>query len=349
MDPLTQGAFGAAFAQTPRVLEQASDAPRPRLRDAAVLGGLSGMAPDLDVLIQSSTDPLLFLEYHRHFTHALVFIPVGALVCALLLHGFFRRRIEFRQTYLFCLLGYASHGLLDACTTYGTQLLWPFSDARIAWNNVSVVDPLFTLPVLALVVAAAVRGRVVYARAAVGWAVFYLALGLVQQQRVEVVGHALAEARGHEAVRLSAKPGFGNLALWKVVYEADGHYYVDAVRMLARPTVFPGQRAEKLDLERHLPWLQADTVQAADVERFRWFSADYLALDPARPDHVVDVRYSVVPNEIQPLWGILLDPSAPPEAHVGFVMNRTASPAQREALLAMLFGAGLEVDTVADD
>ena len=51
-------------------------------------------------------------------------------------------------------LGYSTHGLLDACTSYGTQLFWPFSNERISWNNISIVDPLFTIPVLILVVIA---------------------------------------------------------------------------------------------------------------------------------------------------------------------------------------------------
>jgi inner membrane protein len=140
MDPLTQGALGAAFAQagTRRRYEV--------VRDASIIGALAGMAPDLDVLIQSSSDPLLFLEYHRHFTHALAFIPIGALICAGVFYYFVRKRLHFQQVYLFSLLGYGSHAILDACTTYGTQLLWPFSSARAAWNLISVVDPLFSVP-----------------------------------------------------------------------------------------------------------------------------------------------------------------------------------------------------------
>src|SRR5690606_16352280 len=134
MDPFSQAVLGASWAQ--------SGARRVALRDAGLLGAVAGMAPDLDTLIQSRTDPLLFLEYHRHFTHALAFVPLGALVCAALLHPLVRARLKFRTTYLFCLLGFASHGLLDACTTYGTRLLWPFSDARIAWSIVAVIDPL---------------------------------------------------------------------------------------------------------------------------------------------------------------------------------------------------------------
>ena len=78
MDPVTQGVLGASVGQA---ASRASD-----LRAAAVLAALSGMAPDLDVLIRSDVDPLLFLEYHRHFTHSLVFIPFGALLCAGVFH-----------------------------------------------------------------------------------------------------------------------------------------------------------------------------------------------------------------------------------------------------------------------
>ena len=46
--------------------------------------------------------------------------------------------------------GYATHGLLDACTSYGTVLFWPFSNERLTWNNISIVDPLLTIPALIL-------------------------------------------------------------------------------------------------------------------------------------------------------------------------------------------------------
>lgn len=134
MDPLTQGALGAALPQ--------ATANRRQVVAAGLLGFLSGMAPDLDVLIRSAQDPLLFLEYHRQFTHALAFIPIGGLLCALVLHPLIGRRagLRFRFSYLFCTLGYGTHGLLDACTTYGTLLLWPFSNERIAWHGISIID-----------------------------------------------------------------------------------------------------------------------------------------------------------------------------------------------------------------
>ena len=297
------------------------------------------MAPDLDVFIGSTEDPLLFLEYHRQFTHALVFIPVGALVAALVLHWFVRRTLRPVESYLACFVGYSTHGVLDACTSYGTQLLWPFADHRIAWNNVSVVDPLFTLPLVALVIAAALGRRRVFAALGVGWAVGYLLLGVVQTHRVEAAGVALANARGHEPGRLTVKAGFANLLVWKVIYEHAGRYHVDAVRAGVEVTACPGESLAVLDTRRDLPWLDVGSQQARDVERFRWFSDDYLALAPDHPNRVIDIRYSVVPNQVDPLWGIGLARGVPSGQHAEFFASEAIGSRQRHEFWRLLTGA----------
>ncbi len=333
MDPVSQATLGAVAAQS-------ASNPR-RLRADAFLGCASGLAPDIDVFIKSAIDPLLFLEFHRQFTHALVFIPFGALICATLFYVVVRRHLSFRETFFFCLLGYATHGLLDACTTYGTQLFWPFSTTRIAWNNVSVIDPLFTVPAFIFTVVATIKARALYARLALAWMICYLLLGIVQKERAEFAALEHVRARGHHPVRLEAKPGFANLLLWKVVYEYDGVYYVDAVRAGLTTRLYPGDHTDKLDIAKHLPWLDLNSQQAKDVERFRWFSNDYLAVDTRDRNLVIDMRYSVIPNEIDALWGIRLNPAASPSAHVGYQTNRDASPERLEKLKRMLYGESL--------
>jgi len=74
MDPVSQGAFGAIFAQT--------IANKKKILAVSILGCIAGLAPDIDIFIRSDTDPLLKLEFHRQFTHALIFIPFGALLVA---------------------------------------------------------------------------------------------------------------------------------------------------------------------------------------------------------------------------------------------------------------------------
>ena len=140
MDPLSQGVLGAAVA--------ASAARREQLKLAAVCGVFGGMAPDLDILIRSASDPLMGIEYHRHFTHSLAFIPFGGVLVAafLWLVRFRREAIPFGTILLFTTLGLATHGLLDAATSYGTRLYWPFSDARVSWNIISILTRFLPSP-----------------------------------------------------------------------------------------------------------------------------------------------------------------------------------------------------------
>ncbi len=329
MDPITQGTLGATLS--------ASCAKKPETRNAAWLGVLGGIAADIDIIFQSPSDPLLFLEFHRQFTHSLVFIPIGGLICALLGYRLFRKSLSFRQVYLFCTLGFATHGLLDACTTYGTQLFWPFSTVRIAWNTISIIDPLFTVPILVLVILGARYKRPLLPRIALVWVFLYLGIGVVQRDRAVEAGLDLARSRGHDPVRLEAKPGFANLVLWKVVYETEGQYFVDAVRVGMGAHVFPGEQIEKLDLATHFPWLDPTSQQAIDVERFRWFSNRYLAVTADQPNRIIDIRYSVLPNQIKALWAIELDPGAEVTAHAQFVTTREASNRQLSKLLEMIF------------
>ncbi|MCP5203014.1 MAG: metal-dependent hydrolase [Pseudomonadales bacterium] len=334
MDPLTQGLLGAA-------LPQATAAKGKGAAIAGALGFFAGMAADLDVLIRSSTDPLLFLEYHRQFTHSLIFIPIGGLLCAAVLHAVLGRRrgLSFRQSWLFCTLGYATHALLDACTTYGTMLLWPFSNQRIAWNTISIIDPLFTLPLLAAVVLAGRRGRPLFARLGLAWVCLYMALGLWQRNEAVAMGHALAAQRGHVPLRLEAKPSFANILVWKVVYETPDRFYVDAVRAGWSPRVFPGSSVYKLDVDRDLPWLDRASQQARDIERFAWFSNGYIARDPLYTNRVIDVRYSLIPNEVAPLWSIELSPGARSDEHVAYRVHRDADN-DRAALMWRMVAGG---------
>jgi inner membrane protein len=296
------------------------------------------MAPDLDVLIRSADDPLLFLEYHRQFTHALLFIPLGGWLCALGLWPFYRRHMAFITVFTLATVGYATHGLLDACTSYGTQLFWPLSNTRIAWDVISVVDPLFTLPLLLCIAMAFVRHLPAARYLACAWALIYLGLGFWQHERALNAGAMVVLERGHEGVQLQAKPSFGNILVWKTLYTHDDYYYVDAVRMGADAQIFEGESIARLNLPRDLPWLDPESQQAEDIERFRWFSGGFIAADPTVPNSVMDVRYSLVPNEIAPLWGIVLAPSAGAEEHVDFISRREVTPARRQQFLALLRG-----------
>ena len=330
MDPVSQAAIGASFSQ--------SITKNTNIQIATFLGCVAGMAPDLDVLISSKTDPLLFLEFHRQFTHSLFFIPIGSLIVAAFFYPIFKRYCSFKAGYLYCFLGYASHGLLDACTTYGTQLFWPLSSSRHAWNNISIIDPFFTFPILIFIALSVYKNSRLLSKMGLIWAIGYLLLGLVQRDRAVSVWQELAASLGHTIERLEAKPGFANLLVWKTIYESEGQFYVDAARVGFKRKVIPGGSIKKLDTSTQLSWLDLQSQQALDVERFKWFSNDYLAVDQLNPYRVIDIRYSAVPNEINPLWAIDLDPDKEFTEHVKWVALRQIGPDQINNWWSMIRG-----------
>ncbi len=339
MDPVSQAAVGSAVSGLSLIRDKQTKRRVKTFSSCLLAGAFAGMAPDLDVLIRSNHDPLLALELHRHFSHSLLFIPFGALICAAAFYPLFLKRtgISFATAYLWCLLGYGSHGLLDGHTTYGTHLLWPLSDARVAWNNISVVDPLFTVPlVLSLIVAAVMRSRIILGLGLV-WACLYLVLGYFQHERAERIGYEIADARGHNAIDLSAKPSFANLLVWKTVYEFDDRFYVDAVRVGFREVrIWEGESIAKLDVAKQFSWLDMGSQQARDIERFRRFSSGFIGVDPRDPDSIVDIRYSLLPQQIAPLWGIRLSPNAGPDDHVEYFGQRDEPANSLERLWRMI-------------
>ena len=331
MDPLTQGVLGAALPQ--------SISNKKSLGIIGILGFLSGLAPDLDIFIRSENDPILFLEFHRQFTHSLIFIPFGGLICALFLYYLISKRfkISFKDTWIYSTLGYATHGLLDACTSYGTLLFWPFSQTRIAWNNISIIDPLFTIPLLILIVTAGLKQKKIYAFIAILWAIFYLLLGVYQKNEAIKVGKIIAKSREHIVTRITVKPSIGNLLLWKSIYETQDKFYVDAIRLGWSPKIFNGESIDKINIQSAFPWLMVKSQQAKDIERFKWFSNGYIAINPKNKNQILDIRYSTLPNEIGGLWGIELSKEKERNDHVKYITNRTISKKRFKILTELLF------------
>lgn len=331
MDLLTQGLLGAGMAQ--------SGAKNNETRIAAGIGFLAGIIADADILIQSENDPLLNIEFHRHFTHSIFFVPLGALIAAFLLWPFLRKRLPFARIYLFAFLGYCLSGMLDAFTSYGTHLLWPLDDDRLAFNIISVIDPVFTLILLIAVIMAFRKYTHTAARMGLLLAGIYLSLGWMQLQRAENVAATLAQERGHAIERLLVKPTLANLVLWRSIYQTEGRLYVDAIRVgpFSDARVYPGDSIELFDLARDMPELPVSSLLVDDIKRFTTFSDGLVAIWPEQPDVLIDVRYSNLPMNLSPLWGIEMD-VAQPDQHARYTLYRDASGETRKKFMTLLMG-----------
>lgn len=297
MDPLTHALAGAtlAWAATGRRLG----------RRALLIGAGAALLPDLDVLIRSSDDALLAIEHHRGFTHSLLFIATGGLLAALP----FRLRpnaAPFRLDLIAATLAWASHGLLDAATTYGTQLFWPFSRYRVGLDIISIVDPLFTVIALAGVIAAlASRHRLVIL--ALSLMVAWLTIGFVQRERASAAQERLARHRHEAVVRGAVFPTVGNTLVWRSIYRTGDALRIDRLRVpwSGGPT-YKSITTEPVAV---LDEMRGDDRIARDLGRFSWFCDGWIARDPSDPGVIGDARYSLHPDRYVPVWGIRFHPS----------------------------------------
>jgi inner membrane protein len=210
---------------------------------AVLWGGIAGTLPDLDVLIDHG-DPLRNMTMHRGFSHSLFWLTLFSPLFAALPAAVHRERHLYPRWFFAIWLALFTHPLLDAMTVYGTRLLLPFSDHPFAVGSMFIIDPLYTVPLLAGVVAALARGEGRGLRwNGLGLAVStaYLAWSVAVQAHVRDVAGAALAARGLEPAPLLVTPSPFNTILWRVVamrpdgsYEEGFHSLLDAHPMRFR-------------------------------------------------------------------------------------------------------------------
>ena len=332
MDLLTQGLLGAACAR--------GVAPNDQARTACGIGLAAALLPDADRLITSANDPLLFLDFHRHFTHSLVFIPVAAAIAALILWPVARRRMGFALRYRYALAGVGLAGALDACTSYGTHLLWPFSATPVAWSIVSIVDPVITLALAIGLGVSLYRARTRPVWIALLIVGVYLTLSAWQHQRAQAEAHLLAQARGHTPSELLVKPSFANIILWRTLYRANGRLYADAVWLSpsGHRRTYQGESARAI--------LPRDVIAKSDplhgvereVARFSRFTQGWLVRHPQHLGMLGDARFAMLPTQLRPLWGIAFDNR---DESIRYVTDRSLSDRERRQFLRMLTGSAV--------
>jgi len=297
MDPFTHTLLGSATGY--------AAFGKPLGRMAALAGALAGALPDADVFIYSATDPLVAIEYHRHFTHALLFAPLGAAFVTAFGLWHHAWRVKTGLIWSCCLAAYVSHCLLDAATSYGSQLWWPLSRTRVGWDFISIIDPLFTLVLLTGLIWALIVKRQRPAQLALGVVAGYMLLGAIQHARAVRAQQRLASARGHEIERREVMPTLGNNLVWRALYEHKGQVHSDRIRVgwLSSPTVAEGWG---------LPLISKNALTDAELrrnmnqsfERFHWFSEGWVARSPEDDTVLGDMRYSLSAKAFDPIWGI---------------------------------------------
>jgi inner membrane protein len=232
---------------------------------------------------------------------ALFFVVIGGLRW---LRGF-PKKMENANWWGWTLLAFGAivtHPILDCFTAYGTQLLQPFASTRVAWNTISVADPIYTLPFLLLLIWARTRVQEnVWRRrlnaAGLVLSSIYLALTVVNYFNVEDVMHDTLAADGIEAEATIIGPSILNNVLWsgtakdanKDLYYFSQYSLFDEQRRFEPWTKIPGNHA----------WI-APYANDRDVRIIRWFTKGYynvIPTDTAAYLQLADLRYGLIADD----------------------------------------------------
>lgn len=142
MDTLTHTVLGACLGEL--------TAGKKIGRKAMFIGAVANNIPDADVICYLWMDPTQALLAHRGLTHGILFNVILSLLLASGLQTIFRNwKLNYGQWLLLLGGGLMSHILLDACNAYGTGLLEPFNHERYSMNALFILDPFFTIPMIA--------------------------------------------------------------------------------------------------------------------------------------------------------------------------------------------------------
>jgi len=200
MDTLTQAALGATIGQAGF---------RSRLGGKAVVfGAVCGLIPDLDIIVRI-LGPWESMVHHRGVTHSVLTLPFLAFPVGWAGYRIWAREGEFRTWVHLAFWALFTHPLLDACTSYGTQLLAPFSDERFSTDAVGIIDLLYSLPLFAAV--AVSRWGLPEVRSRVAWmallcSTLYLGGGHLLSYQARLSAEDSLEELGVVVVRLRTPP-----------------------------------------------------------------------------------------------------------------------------------------------
>ncbi len=171
-----------------------------------------------------------------------------------------------------------THPILDSFTAYGTQLFQPFSNYRVAFNNISVVDPFYTLPFLICLIIAAFITRERKSRRVFNWlgialSSAYMLFTLYHKVEIDRIFKDSLARQSIEYNRYMTSPTILNNFLWQGIAEGDSVFYYGSYSFFdSEPEI-----TEFNVLPKNHNYLSGFENER-DIRILRWFSSGYFNL-----------------------------------------------------------------------
>jgi inner membrane protein len=288
MDSVTQIALGAAIGEA--TLGR-------RIGNRAILwGGLCGLFPDLDLLIPFDNAVKTF-TYHRGFSHSLFVLTALTPVFVWLILKMHPGTREYRtRWFALVFLALVTHVLLDGLTVYGTQMLWPLSTPPVMWSTLFIIDPVYSIPLIGGVLAAAIMSRKGgrghrFNTFCLILSTLYLAWSIGAKLHVDDTVKDALSRQNIEYQSILTVPTPFNTVLWRVLVMDDRGYYEGFYSLL--------DNSETIRFNHH-PSDEQLLDGLADhwpVQRLRWFTHGFYSVQQRdRAIIIKDLRMGFEPT-----------------------------------------------------
>lgn len=287
MDSITQATLGAAVGEA--VLGK-------KLGNRAILWGLLfGTLPDLDIIFSPFLDTARRLEFHRGASHSLLIMVIASFLLAKPLARLWKRqKVSPTRAGVFIFLVWSTHVLIDCFTVYGTSVFWPFSEYRVAFNHMFIIDPLYTLPLVVSLVWLAfhrskkqLKKRTRILKWGIALSTGYVCFTIGMKFLVSAAFDADLARRGVTYERRMEGPTAFNTLLWRSVVDRGDELWVGYRSVFEMPsapvrwTVYPREKASLKGFEGE-----------REMETLKWFSRGWWIARPhANGVWLADMRF----------------------------------------------------------
>ena len=289
MDLITQGLLGSTVSQA--LCDEKNS------RKAAFFGFLLGILPDFDVV------SILFgdwasLKYHRGPSHSLIVLFLLTFPVAKFFTWLSKEPSSYNNWLKISFWALMTHPLLDWCTTYGTPLFWPLSNARFANDAISIIDPIYSLPLLLATFSyyfiKKFSTRKNFALIAIFLSTLYLVWGYGNSVVAINKAKQNLSRQGIIPIEVRATPTFLNTLVWRVIAKLSSDDFMI--------TYLSINNSSKSINWTHIKSDKSPEIQIADNhprgKLFKWFAMN-MTVSKVAPNNkneiiIKDLRYGTI-------------------------------------------------------
>lgn len=283
MDSLTQIVLGASIG--------AAVGAKTYGKKAALIGGIAGLIPDLDVFLLMGETPIAKMTEHRGLSHslifALLFTPIMAWVISKI--KFFGAAFKDKRLHALIFLGLFTHILLDAMTIYGTQVFWPLTTPPVGLGSIFIVDLLYTAPLIIALIWFYTNKSKRAVSAGLLISTLYLLWSFSAQHILE--RNVVANYNG-DIEQILVQPTPFNTLLWRILIIEENTYSVGYRSLFDKRGAV---QYKTYPLNKNLQTGLKDTYA---VQRMTWFTKGFFALKEVDNQIILsDLRMGLEPDQ----------------------------------------------------